>query len=82
MITDPNMVLLHMKKRNIVLNKNISAGSVIFEISIKLKLEVYYNLCKVQWKENRLVLVYYMETYNFKLEVITENLPEDLENVV
>ena len=58
-IADPNfmsftsieasMVLLHRKKRNVVLNKNIAGGSSVLEVSKKLMLSIFYNVCKVQW---------------------------------
>ena len=74
------MVLLHRKKRNIVLNKNIAGGSAITEISKKLMLSFYYNVCKVQWPIEGQVQVYYGNTDSLLLKVKTENLLNDLEN--
>jgi hypothetical protein len=48
-VIDSNLVLLHRKKRNVVLNKNIAGGSSRLEVSKKLMLPFFYNVCKVQW---------------------------------
>jgi hypothetical protein len=41
---EAGMVLLHRKKRNVVLTKNIAGGSSILEISIKLMLS-FFTMC-------------------------------------
>ena len=89
-IADPNftsftsieagMVLLHRRKRNVVLNKNIAGGSSVLEISKKLMLSFFYNVCKVQWPREGEVQVYYGDTDSLLLKVNgTEDLLGDLE---
>ena len=77
-IIGPDMVLLNRKKRRIVLNKNIAAGSAILEISKKLMLEFYYNVARVQWPEKGQVEVCYGDTDSLLLKVKTSNLIDDL----
>jgi hypothetical protein len=89
-IADPNftsftsietsMVLLHRKKRNVVLNKNIAGGSSVLEISKKLMLSFFYNVCKVHWQGEGEVQVYYGDTDSLLLKVNTGDLLNDLEN--
>ena len=62
-----------------VLNKNIAGGSSVLEISKKLMLSFFYNVCKVQWPREGEVQVYYGDTDSLLLKVKTEDLLGDLE---
>jgi hypothetical protein len=60
------------------LNKNIAAGSAIWEISKKLMLEFYYKVARVQWPEKGQVEVCCGDTDSLLLKVKTPNLLDDL----
>jgi hypothetical protein len=50
-------------------NKNIAGGSSVLEISKKLMLSFFYNMCKVQWPRKGEVQVYFGDTDSLLLKV-------------
>ena len=78
-IFNNNLVGIHLKKTNIKLNKPIYLGFSILELSKCKMYEHHYLVMKKHFPEIKLL---YMDTDSLTYEIITENVYEDLKDII
>lgn len=77
-IFDENHVAIHMNKTNILMDKPITIGMSILDISKVLMYEFYYEHMKQKYKQK--VEMLYTDTDSFILEVETDCFYEDMKS--
>lgn len=75
-IFDENLVAIEMEQTGILMNKPISIGMAILDISKVVMYEFYYNFLKAKYGEN--VCLAYTDTDSFVLHVTTDDFYEDM----
>ena len=75
-----NLLAIEMKKTTAKMNKPISLGMSILDISKILMYEFWYDYVKAKYKDKAKLC--YMETDSFVINIFTEDFSEDINNDV
>ena len=78
-ISPDQLVGVEMEKETITLDKNVSVGFSVLELSKVLMYDFYYNKLKKQYGEK--VTLCYTDTDSFIIEIQTDDLYEDLKDM-
>ena len=74
-----NLMAVHKHKLSVTLNKPIYLGFCILELSKLLMYEFFYNILVPKFEDN--VNLLYMDTDSFILDIKTEDIYKDFENI-